>query len=149
MSSLLEQYAQGAADRLGGPTFCSLTVSDAGRLAQVASSDPRAAACDQIETREHDGPCILAMDQLRSVLLVDIEAEHRWPRWREAALANGFRSFVAFPAYVDEKVTVAANIYSEEPATWSVEELIAMDVYVEELAEAMSTQRHDDRSQGS
>jgi hypothetical protein len=145
MTSILEQYAQGAADRLGGRTFCSLTMSEAGRLSQVASNDPRAAACDQIETRQRDGPCILAMKYLHSVLLVDIGAGHRWPQWRQAALAGGFQSFVAFPAYVDDQVAVAANVYSEDRATWSVKELVGMDVYVQELAQAMSTGRQRDK----
>ena len=69
MSSILDQYAQGAAERLGGPTFCSLTISEHGSSRQIASNDPRAEACDQIETRDEDGPCIVAMASLHSVYI--------------------------------------------------------------------------------
>lgn len=137
MSSLLDRYAQGAAESLGGRTVCSLMISERGRLRQVASNDPRAAACDRVETRDGTGPCVVAMNQLSSVLVDDLDGDERWPTWRRAALDNGFRSFVAFPAYVDDDVTVAANVYSEDLGTWSVAELLAMDTYVQRLADAV------------
>jgi len=134
MASVLDRYAQGAAERLGGPTFCSLTLSDHGSLRQIASNDPRAEACDQVEIRDQDGPCILAMASLHSVYIDDIDAVADWPNWRQAALDNGFRSFVALPAYVREATTVAPNVSSAEPATWTAKDFIAIDVYVQELA---------------
>jgi hypothetical protein len=137
MASLLDQYADGAAARLGGRTFCSLTLSDHGSLRQIASNDPRAAACDQIETREGDGPCIVAMETLHSVYIEDIDALDRWPQWRRAALDSGFRSFVGLPAYVSEDVSVAANVYSEDPPTWTRSQFIAIDIWVQELAAAL------------
>jgi len=139
MTSILEQYAHGAAERLGGRTFCSLTLSDHGALHQIASNDPRAAACDQIETREQDGPCIVAMARLHSVYIDDIDALDLWPTWRQAALDSGFRSFVALPAFVSDEISVAANVYSEDLATWTREEFIAIDVYVQRLAAALDT----------
>jgi hypothetical protein len=139
LGSILDEYAQGAAERLRGRTFCSLTVSDHGSLRQVASNDARAAACDQVEVRDKAGPCIMAMDSLHSVFIDDIDAFDEWPNWREAALDNGFRSFVALPAYVSQDVSVAANIYSENLATWTAKDFIAMDRYVNELAAALDT----------
>jgi GAF domain len=137
MATLLDQFAQGAAERLVGPTVCSLTLADHGFLRQIASNDPRAAACDQIETLEQDGPCIDAMKRLHSVYVEDIDALDRWATWRRAALENGFRSFVALPAYVTDDVTVAANVYSEALSTWSRAEIFSVDRYVQEIAAAV------------
>jgi GAF domain len=138
MASTLDRYAQGAADRLGGRTVCSLTLNDHGSLRQIASNDPRAEACDQIEVRDQDGPCVEAMATLHSVYIQDIASWDGWPNWHEAARYHGFRSFVALPAYVDEDITVAANVYSEDPARWTAGEFIAIDVYVHELAAAIA-----------
>ncbi len=137
MPSVLDSYAQGAAERLGGRTVCSLTTIDSGSLFQVASNDPRAAACDQLETREGAGPCITAMARLYSVLIEDVDTATQWPNWRRAALDNGFRSFVALPAYVHDDLTVGVNVYSEDPYMWTAAELVAVDAYVQELADAM------------
>jgi hypothetical protein len=138
MASILDRYAQGAADRLGGRTVCSLTLNNRGSLRQLASNDPRAEACDQIEVRDQSGPCVEAMATLHSVYIQDIASWDGWPNWHRAALDNGFRSFVALPAYVDEDITVAANVYSEELSSWTGGDFIAIDVYVQELAAAIS-----------
>lgn len=138
MQTTLDQYTQGAADRLGVGTFCSVTISDGGSLSQVASNDPRAEACDQVEVREGAGPCIQAMDQLHGVLVEDIETDHRWPSWRQAALDNGFRTAVALPGYVDDDVTVAMNAYSEQAQPrWTAQQLVGIDAYVQEFAAAL------------
>ena len=142
--STLDQYAQGAAERLGSGTFCSVTIFDRGSLFQVASSDPRAAACDQVETRDSAGPCILAMEQLSGVLIEDLEADTRWPNWRRAALDSGFRGFLALPGYVDDDMTVAVNSYSEHVSPpWSAQQIVGMDRYVQELADVLRAGRRN------
>lgn len=133
--SMLDEYARGAAARLGEGTLCSVTLSEGGSLHQVASNDARAAACDQAEVRDHAGPCILAMDQLHGVLIHDIDSEDRWPAWRRTALDHGFRAFLALPGHVDDRVTVAVNSYSEQASPpWSAKQIIALDAYVQQLA---------------
>jgi GAF domain len=137
MASILDEYAQGAADRLGGRTVCSLTLNDHGSLRQIASNDPRAQACDLIEVRDQDGPCVQAMANLHSVYIRDLASWADWPNWRQVALDSGFRSFVALPGFVSDDITVAANVYSEDLATWTPHEFITIDVYVQELAAAI------------
>jgi hypothetical protein len=134
MQATLDRYAAGAVARLGPGTFCSLTISAGETVSQVASNDDRAAACDRVEIRERAGPCLTAMGQLYSVVIDDLQADDRWPRWNQAAQASGFRSFVALPGYVDEDTTVAVNAYSEGTHTWTAHGLVAMDLYVQELA---------------
>jgi hypothetical protein len=134
---ILDRYAQGAVDRLGPGTFCSITIRDGGSLMQVGSNDPRAAACDRLEVQEGDGPCIAAMQELSGVVVADTAEEDRWTSWAAAALANGFRSLVALPGFVDEDTTVALNVYAEEVDAWDVRTLVGMDAYVQEVAEAV------------
>lgn len=138
---ILDRYAQGAADRLGPDTFCSITIKDRESLLQVGSNDPRAAACDRLETEIGDGPCILAMDQLFGVVVTDTTDDARWPSWAAAAVENGFRSAVALPGFVDETTTVALNMYSEYVDSWDARKLIGMDVYVQEIADAVRDER--------
>jgi hypothetical protein len=134
---ILDRYAHGAAERLGTDTYCSITIKDRGSLVQMGSNDARAAACDQVETEVGDGPCILAMDQLFGVVVADTSNDERWPSWAAAAVANGFRSAVALPGFVDEETTVALNMYSEYVDRWDARKLIGMDVYVQEIADAV------------
>lgn len=129
----LDALVEEAAAQLGAGTFCSITVRRRGTSVQVASNDPRAAACDQIEVIAGDGPCLLAMAQLSSVFLPDLQAEERWPEWRRAALGSGFASMLALPAFVDDDTTVAVNVYRED-TTWSTERVLGLDVYAQQAA---------------
>jgi hypothetical protein len=134
---ILDRYAAGAAERLGPDTFCSITLKDRDSLLQVGSNDPRAAACDTLETELREGPCILAMDQLYGVVVADTADDDRWPAWAAVAFANGFRSLVALPGFVDEHTTVAVNMYSEYVDRWDARKLIGMDAYVQEIADVV------------
>jgi hypothetical protein len=134
---ILDRYAQGAAERLGPGTFCSITMREGESLLQVGSNDARAAACDRVEVQVGDGPCIVAMEQLFGVVVTDIADDDRWPAWAAAALGNGFRSVVALPAFVDEDTTVALNMYAEQVDAWDVRVLVGMDGYVQEVADAV------------
>jgi hypothetical protein len=99
------------------------------------------AACDQLETREGAGPCIAAMTELHSVLIEDVDAATECPNWRQAALDNGFRSFVAFPGYVNDNVTVGATSTPRTDPDGPRPELVAVDRYVQELADAFAHRR--------
>ncbi len=138
---ILDRYAQGAAERMGTDTFCSITLLDGDSPLQVGSNDPRAAACDQLEVDEGSGPCILAMQQLFGVVVGDTRDEPRWPSWAAAAVANGFRSAVALPGFVDETTTVGLNMYAEQVEAWDARKLIGMDVYVQEIADVVREAR--------
>lgn len=139
LSSSLDDYARGAADRLGPDTHCSITMRRHGTLSYVASSNERARRCDEVEVRVGEGPCVQAMEQLSGVLVPDLQPDVRWPAWREAAIAEGFRSSAALPAVVDDSTTVAINLYSDLVDPWAREPLVAMDVYIQEVAEVLRT----------
>ena len=137
MHTTLDDLAVRAAEHMGHGTCCSITVKDGPALHQVGSSDPRAAAVDQAEVRAEDGPCVLAMEQLFGVLVADVVTETRWPAWRAAADRAGFRSAAALPAYIDDRRTVAFNVYSDRLEVWDAARLVRMDVRVQELADEL------------
>jgi hypothetical protein len=136
---ILDDYAHGAAERLGAATHCSITMSHRGRLTWVGQSDERAGRCDAVEVKVGAGPCVAAMEQLSGVLVPDLQPETRWPEWRDTALDVGFRSAAALPAYVDEETTLALNMYSEQVDPWDRATLVGMDAYVQEMAESVRT----------
>jgi GAF domain-containing protein len=137
MSDDLQQILTEAAERIGGATSCSVILRMELGLRRVASSDPRSAACDDAEVAERGGPCVLAMDQLSGVIVPDVALETRWPGWVAAAEAGGFRSGAAMPAYVQDGVVLALNLYSTELDPWDAEALVRADGYAQEVARAV------------
>ena len=137
MTTDLQQILTGAAEQIGAATSCSVIVRMELGLRRVASSDPRAAACDDAEVAERGGPCVLAMDQLSGVIVPDVALETRWTGWGAAAEAGGFRSGAALPAYVQDGVVLALNLYSDRLDPWDAEALVRADGYAQQVAEAI------------
>lgn len=134
MTADVQQILTDAAERIGGAASCSIILRMELGLRRVASSDPRAAACDDAEVAERGGPCVVAMDQLSGVIVPDVSLETRWPGWVAAAEAGGFRSGAALPAYVQDGVVLALNLYSEQVDPWDAEALVRADAYAQKVA---------------
>jgi hypothetical protein len=94
----------------------------------------RAARCDEVEYAAGAGPCVTALDTMQVVLVPDIAADPRWPEWRAAALAAGFRSAAGVPAHVADGVEVALNLYAEDPAHLDRSLLVRADAYLQHVA---------------
>lgn len=134
MDEHLTMFATRAAYQLRPDRSCSITVRDPLGLRRSASSEARAAYCDEIETADGAGPCIEAMDELRVVMVPDLADEVRWGAWTAAARSMGFRSAIAFPAHVSQPARAALNVYSEQPDHWDRDMIIRCDVYAQQIA---------------
>ncbi len=134
MDEHLTMFATRAAYQLRPDRNCSITVRDPFGLRRSASSEARAAYCDEVETADGSGPCIDAMEELRVVLVPDLADEVRWGAWTAAARAVGFRSAVAFPAHVRQPARAALNVYSEQPDHWDRDTIVRCDVYAQQIA---------------
>lgn len=137
MTNPIDAILQEAAARIGASTSCSVIVRQAGGHRRVASSDERSAACDDAEVREGRGPCILAMDQLSGVIVADVHEERRWPGWRDAVVAAGFRSAAALPAVVGGGTAAALNLYSDLRDPWDAEALVRADGEMQRVADEL------------
>jgi hypothetical protein len=117
VTTYLDAHTDAAASELGARVHVSLTLRHHGATVRVASSSERAARCDQAEARTEDGPCVVAMVSLESVLVPDVDTEQRWPAWSRAARDARFASVLAVPARVDPTTAVALNLYFEAGRT--------------------------------
>lgn len=130
----LDEFATRAAAVLGADIEVSITMRHNGVVVRGASSSARAARCDQVETRTNLGPCLDAMDQVIGQVVPDLSQETRWQPWRDAALAEGFRSALAVPALALPDSPVSLNVYSVRLDPWSPGLITATDSYVQLLA---------------
>ncbi|MGW6128395.1 ANTAR domain-containing protein [Cellulomonas sp. NPDC055163] len=139
-SPYLHDLTVRAAADFGEHTHASLILRHQGALVRPASSDARAARCDQVEARTGTGPCIQAMEQLYAVLLPSIRDDAAdWPAWQQQALAERFTSVVAMPAHVAPGMDMALNLYSEDADPWDARFLLDADAHVQAIADALRT----------
>jgi hypothetical protein len=130
----LDDFALRAGGQLGGDTEVCITLRHAGADRLAASSSDRAARCDEVEYATNGGPCVTAADVMRVVLVPDIDADDRWPAWRQAALDEGFRSAAGVPAHVADGVEIVLNLYADRVDAWDRPAVLRADTYAQHVA---------------
>jgi hypothetical protein len=136
ISTFPHELARRAATVLGSKLEASIILRDYGLSVRAGSSSGAAARCDQAESMADSGPCVDAIDR-RSVQVVPrIADSEAWDAWRGQSLREGFVSALAVPAFVNQNVAVALNLYSRSPDPWNRELVTAADGYAQ-LAASM------------
>lgn len=134
ISSYLHDLAVGTARELGPDTQVSITFQHERAVVRAASSDERAARCDQVEANLGTGPCLEAMRELHAVLVARVDDGAEYPEWRRRVAEEGFVSAVAMPAHVAPGLSVALNLYSTLPDPWDARRLVEADRHVKRVA---------------
>jgi len=106
----LEHLAVTAATTLGAS--CGITIRRGDQPLTVASSDALAAAVDEVQYGEGQGPCLHAMNAGELVAMPDISTEVRWGGYPAYAAAHGVRSSLSLPLADQGEVSGALNLYS-------------------------------------
>ncbi|WP_454051203.1 ANTAR domain-containing protein [Cellulomonas sp. Marseille-Q8402] len=131
----LQRHADSAAAGMGDGAHVSITFRHFGATVRAASSSARAARCDDEEEDSQDGPCVVAMRELHTVVLPDLLADAGlWPSWRERARQERFASFVAAPAPVGLRSAIAVNCYAAGLRDWGPDDLTTAEVLAEAVA---------------
>ncbi|QTE30395.1 GAF and ANTAR domain-containing protein [Pengzhenrongella sicca] len=138
IEAYLEDFTSRAASYLGAGTQCGITLRHLGRDRRAASSDERAARCDDVEVATGAGPCLTAMDERRTLTTREIWRDDRWIAWRDAAELEGFRSAAAVPASAGGGTEIALNLYSEQADPWDPERLVRAAMFADQIAQVMA-----------
>ncbi|MCM3688837.1 GAF domain-containing protein [Kocuria rosea] len=100
LTGFLDEFTTLIADTLAGDgkeVWCAVTLLRDKHAATVASSSPRAAACDEIQLPFGDGPCLTAAREHRVVYVPDTRTDARWPGYGQAAAAAGILCALGIP----------------------------------------------------
>lgn len=137
VEEFVEGVAQSAARLIAPGTHVAIMLKRQGRPTGVASSDARAARCDEVEFAANDGPCLSSIDEGRVLVIDRLEDGDRWPAWRRAARAEGFGSAAAVPRRVRDDVDIALNLYRDEQGAWDEISLARAEMYADEVARTL------------
>lgn len=100
------------------PLFCAITVERDASPATVASSTERARRLDEKQYAFDDGPCLTALRHQHTVLIEDLEADHRWSRYAREVAGEGIHTVLAVPIETDSHSRAALNCYARTPGTF-------------------------------
>jgi GAF domain-containing protein len=95
-------------------------------LRNVAASDERIAHLEELQIRHQEGPCVDAFDNKELVGVEDLEHDHRWPVFGDAAVARRVRAVLASPLPYNQNAVGVVAVVSEQRRPWSPEGELAL-----------------------
>lgn len=115
----------------------TLMVIRRGEVITPAFSGPDAREADLAQYRAGEGPCLSAMEQHETVSIDDLEAEERWPKWRDEVSDLGWRSMVGLRLFVAESTLGALDLYARRAAGFDECSRALAQVFASHAAVAM------------
>lgn len=118
LANVLQRVTEVAHQVIDNADCTGVTVDFGGRTYTAAYTDGRTLRVDHEQYAAGEGPCLQA-SRTRETVLVDLdEATDRWPAFTESARAEGIRSFLAAPLFVDDHTLGALNLYGRGPSAF-------------------------------
>jgi anti-anti-sigma factor len=107
---------------VGGADGASVSLRRHNRLSTVAASDQTILDMDAGQYQTGEGPCVDASVSGRRFLTEFLDTETRWPAFTPKARALGINAILSSPLVVRNTPVGALNIYSREPAAFTIKD---------------------------
>ncbi|HEX5256598.1 MAG TPA: GAF and ANTAR domain-containing protein [Mycobacterium sp.] len=133
----LEAIVNGAVEIVPGVSWAGVSVINDRKVESPAPSDELVAELDGVQASLYEGPCLSALREHHTVLIADMAAETRWPRFARAAVERGVLSMLAFQLYVRRENLGALNLYGRESGVFDEESIAIAQVLAQHASVAL------------
>ncbi|OBJ73089.1 GAF and ANTAR domain-containing protein [Mycobacterium sp. 1274756.6] len=134
----LKVIVEGAVALVPGARWAGVSINRRGRIESRMPSNALVAELDQAQADLGEGPCVSATREHHTVLIDDMAAESRWPRFARLALERGVHSVVAFQLFAGEENLGAMNLYSTEPGVFDRESILVGEILAQHASAAFA-----------
>jgi GAF domain-containing protein len=112
LESTLMSIGRLAASVIPSCEQAGVTIESGGQVAVRVSTGATAEKVDSHQYEIEEGPCVAAADSHLPVLIKDMAAEERWPRFALLAASLGVKSSYAIPMILNGEMIGVLNLYS-------------------------------------
>ena len=121
--TVIAELAEHAAVEIPGAEYAGVTVTrNAKQIDTPAATHKWPILLDEIQQRHREGPCLTAAWEEKTIHVADLEADDRFPLYRQDALERTpIRSVMAFQMFIAGETMGALNVYAEEPHAFGQE----------------------------
>ncbi|MGY1666006.1 ANTAR domain-containing protein [Geodermatophilus sp. SYSU D00696] len=122
-SSVMQVIVAAVRGTIPGADEASISlVQSRRRVVSAAVTGELARRLDDLQQETHQGPCLDAMYEQRTVRVDDLATDPRWPELTRRAVAQlGVRSMLCFQLFVHENDLGALNLLARRPAAFTDE----------------------------
>ncbi|RZU31566.1 GAF and ANTAR domain-containing protein [Blastococcus saxobsidens] len=117
-----------AHETVPGSCGAGVSVIEGGRRTSAGSTDDRVRDADGLQYELDEGPCLAATAQRELVVVDDLRAERRWPRWTAAVAPLGLHAALSAPLVAGDTTVGAIKVYADHPGAFDTRsrELLVM-----------------------
>jgi GAF domain-containing protein len=133
----LAEYAAAFFSAPGIKVRCAFTVLRRKKSATVASSDAQARMLDEVQLAFGEGPCLVAMQEMSTVHVPDVDTESRWPAYMSALAGHGVGSILAVPLALEGEARAALNLFSPRPHGFSGEDITGGEEFAAQASKSL------------
>lgn len=150
LDSVLDEATVMALEILSGAEMANVLLTHkGGSFESLASTSDTADQLDQIQGKQHEGPCFdAATDELVN-RIDDFATDTRWPRFAAAAVKLGVRSNLSMRLYGADRTAGALNVFSTKPHAFTAESEAAGLVLASHVASAILASRENAQLQSA
>jgi GAF domain-containing protein len=145
-----QRVTRTAVDAVEGCDHAGISlISRHGEIRTVAATDDVPLKVDAVQYEVGQGPCLNAIDQHETFLIVDLATDERWPSFsRRAAAETGVHSMLSFRLFVDgDDGTIGAlNLYSRRPGAFDEHDSAVGTILAAHAAIAVQAARSEERA---
>jgi transcriptional regulator with GAF, ATPase, and Fis domain len=145
--TVIAELAEHAAIEIPGAQYAGITITrNAKHIDTPAATHMWPVLLDKIQQRHGEGPCLTAAWEEKTVHVADLEADERFPLYRQDALAETpIRSIMAFQLFIAGETMGALNVYAEQPHVFDSESAVIGKIFAAHSSVAWSTARRDEQ----
>jgi GAF domain-containing protein len=112
LGDVLTRVAEYAVAAIPGADGAGLTLIEAGHADTIVASAPFVVQVDAIQYGIHEGPCVTAAAEGRTVRSGSLGTDRQWPRFGPRVGRLGVHSALSLPLMTNDGVLGAMNVYA-------------------------------------
>ena len=145
--TVVAELAEHAAVEIPGAQYAGITLARNGKEVDTpAATHHWPLLLDKVQQRHQEGPCLTAAWEEKTVHVVDLETDERFPNYRRDALAETpIRSIMAFQMFIAGETLGALNVYSERPGAFTPESRTLGLIFAAHSSVAWNAARRDEQ----
>jgi GAF domain-containing protein len=145
--TVIAELAEHAAVEVPGAQYAGVTVTrNAKHIDTPAATHKWPILLDEVQQRHREGPCLTAAWEEKTIHVVDLEADERFPLYRRDALEQTpIRSIMAFQLFIAGETMGALNVYAERPHAFGRESRVIGLIFAAHSSVAWNSARRDEQ----
>jgi transcriptional regulator with GAF, ATPase, and Fis domain len=145
--TVIAELAEHAAVEIPGAEYAGVTITrNAKHIDTPAATHKWPILLDEIQQRHREGPCLTAAWEEKIIHVADLEADDRFPLYRQDALdRTPIRSVMAFQMFIADERMGALNVYAEEPHAFGQESRDIGLIFAAHSSVAWNSARRDEQ----